>query len=154
MTRKILITGATGKVGAAVIPHLAADTDIEVIAAARSPAKAAHLGVPVVHLDFDQVETLVPALHGIDSVFMLTGYTVDMFRQSKDFINAAKRAGVRRIVHLGACGDDDTDVAHWVGSSSSSGTSSGRGLRSRICAPTSTCRTCWATVAPAPCATA
>ncbi len=113
MTTRILITGATGKVGGAVIPLLAGQARVDVVAAARAPEKAAGLGVPVVLMDFDRKETLAPALAGIDSVLMLTGYTVDMFKQSKAFINEAKRAGVKHIVHLGACGDDDTEVAHW-----------------------------------------
>jgi NAD(P)H dehydrogenase (quinone) len=113
MTTRILIAGATGKVGGAVIPLLAGQPGVEVVAAARAPEKAAGLGVPVVLMDFDRKETLAPALEGIDSVLMLTGYTVDMFKQSKAFINEAKRAGVKHIVHLGACGDDDTEVAHW-----------------------------------------
>jgi NAD(P)H dehydrogenase (quinone) len=113
MSTRILITGATGKVGGAVIPLLAGQPGVDVVAAARAPEKAAGLGVPVVPMDFDRKETLAPALEGIDSVLMLTGYTVDMFRQSKAFINEAKRAGVKHIVHLGACGDDDTEVAHW-----------------------------------------
>lgn len=113
MPSKILIMGATGKVGAAVIPHLLNDTRFDVVAAARTPSKAQHLGVPVVELDLDKPKTLAPALVGVDRVFMLTGYTVDMFQQSKSFLNEAKRAGVKHIVHLGACGDDDTKVAHW-----------------------------------------
>jgi NAD(P)H dehydrogenase (quinone) len=113
MSTRILITGATGKVGGAVIPLLAGQPGVDVVAAARAPEKAAGLGVPVVPMDFDRKETLAPALEGIDSVLMLTGYTVDMFRQSKAFINEARRAGVKHIVHLGACGDDDTEVAHW-----------------------------------------
>jgi NAD(P)H dehydrogenase (quinone) len=36
-----------------------------------------------------------------------------MMQQSKDFLNAAKRAGVKHIVHLGACGDNDTRVPHY-----------------------------------------
>jgi uncharacterized protein YbjT (DUF2867 family) len=44
---------------------------------------------------------------------MVTGYTIDMMRQSKDFLNIAKRAAVKYIVHLGACGDNDTRVAHY-----------------------------------------
>lgn len=110
---KILVTGATGKVGSALVRLLRDDPSIEVIAGVRSPDKAAHLGVTVVHLDFDREETLEPAMQGIERVFMMTGYTVDMFRQSKAFVNAAVRAGVKHIVHLGACGDDDTRVAHW-----------------------------------------
>jgi len=44
---------------------------------------------------------------------LATGYTIDMLRQSKDFLNIAKKVGVKHIVHLGACGDNDTRVAHY-----------------------------------------
>ena len=66
----------------------------------------------MVYLDLDQVDTMAPALEGIDRLFMVTGYTIDMLRQSKDLLNAAKRAGVKHVVHLGACGNDDTRIAH------------------------------------------
>jgi NAD(P)H dehydrogenase (quinone) len=110
---RILVMGATGQVGGAVVSELVKDANIEVVAAARDVDKAGQLGVPVVHLNLDKIETLAPALDGVDSVFMATGYTVDMLRQSKDLVNAAKRTGVKHIVHLGACGDDDTRVAHY-----------------------------------------
>ena len=110
---KILVLGATGQVGGSVLRLLSADPNVQTIAAARSPDKARHLGASVRHLDLDRVESIAPALEGIERVFMATGYTVDMLRQSKDFLNAARRAGVRHIVHLGACGDDDTRVAHY-----------------------------------------
>jgi NAD(P)H dehydrogenase (quinone) len=110
---RILVMGATGQVGGGVVSELVKDASVEVVAAARDVGKAGRLGVPVVHLDLDKIETFAPALQGIDSVFMATGYTVDMLRQSKDLVNAAKRAGVNHIVHLGACGDDDTRVAHY-----------------------------------------
>ncbi len=110
---KVLVMGATGQVGGALIPLLAKDKSIEVIAAARNREKAAKLAVPSVHLDLDDISTFAPALEGIDRIFMATGYTVDMLRQSKDLVNSAQRAGVKQIVHLGACGDDDTRVAHY-----------------------------------------
>jgi NAD(P)H dehydrogenase (quinone) len=47
-------------------------------------------------------------------VFLATGYTIHMFRQSRDFLNAAKQAGVHHVVHLGAPGGDDTPVEHWL----------------------------------------
>jgi NAD(P)H dehydrogenase (quinone) len=105
--------GATGQVGRAVIPHLASNPNIEIVAASRSPEKATNLGVPVVHLDLDRFETLAPALEGVERIFLATGYTIDMLRQSKALLDEAKRAGVKHVVHLGACGDNDTQVAHY-----------------------------------------
>ncbi|WP_029919989.1 NmrA family NAD(P)-binding protein [Nevskia soli] len=115
MNRKprVLVLGATGQVGGALVHLLKVRPEVEVVAAARNPDKAARLGVPVVHLDLDRIETFAPALEGVDRIFMATGYTVDMLRQSKDLVNSAKRADVSQIVHLGACGDDDTRVAHY-----------------------------------------
>jgi NAD(P)H dehydrogenase (quinone) len=110
---RVLVMGATGQVGGSVASRLSEQAQLDVVAAARNPAKAAHLGVPVVHLDLDKIETLAPALEGVDRVFMATAYTVDMLRQSKDLVNIARKAGVKQIVHLGACGDDDTRVAHY-----------------------------------------
>ena len=85
-----------------MIPLLAGSSTVEVVAAARNRAKAAKLGVSAVHLDLDDFATIAPALIGIDRIFMATGYTVDMLRQSKDLVNCAVRAGVKQIVHLGA----------------------------------------------------
>lgn len=110
---RVLVMGATGQVGAAVASLLSKQPHLDVLAAARNGSKAAHLNLPIVHLDLDQIETLAPALEGVDRLFMATAYTVDMLRQSKDLVNIAKRAGVKQIVHLGACGDDDTRVAHY-----------------------------------------
>ena len=80
MTRKpaILIVGATGTVGKAVLPHLIANPNVEPMSGPRNPEKAANLGLPVVYLDLDKTETIEPALQGIDRAFLLTGYTIDM----------------------------------------------------------------------------
>lgn len=110
----VLITGATGQVGRGVVNFLRDDPTVRIIAAARKPAKAKDLAVPIVELDLDRVETFGPALEGIERVFLMTGYTVAMLRQSKVFLDAARKAGVRHVVHLGACGDDEATVAHWV----------------------------------------
>jgi NAD(P)H dehydrogenase (quinone) len=112
--RRILVTGATGQIGGELLRLLSDDDNLEIVAAARNPEKARGLGVPVVLFDYDREETLAPALAGVDSIFMLTGYTVDMMKQSYALVNAAKRAGVKYIVHLGAPGDNDTRVAHWA----------------------------------------
>ena len=113
----VLVTGATGQVGGGVLRRLQANEAIELVAAVRTPDKARPfeaLGIRTVLLDFDDEATLAPALQGIDRALLVTGYTVDMLRQSKAFLDKAQVAGVQHIVHLGACGRDDTTVAHWA----------------------------------------
>jgi NAD(P)H dehydrogenase (quinone) len=117
---KILITGATGQVGSKVIDFILRSehaANVEIVAAVRSAHKANSFtgkGISTVLFDFDDESTHAAALNGIDRLFIVTGYTVDMLRQSKALIDAAKVAGVQHIVHLGACGRDDTTVAHWA----------------------------------------
>src|SRR5258708_1492337 len=103
---RILVMGAAGQGGKKVIPPLAANQDVTTSAAVRSPEKAQGIGIPVVYLDLDKPETIAAGLDGVDRAFMLTGCSIDMMRQSKEFLNIAKNAGVKYIVHLGACGDN------------------------------------------------
>jgi hypothetical protein len=49
-----------------------------------------------------------PRFRNIDRVFIITGYTVDMLHKVKYWI--MPKAGVKHIVHLGACGPDDTTI--------------------------------------------
>jgi NAD(P)H dehydrogenase (quinone) len=114
---KVLITGATGQVGSKTVEFLLASKEVEMVAAVHSPEKAAAFadkGLATVTLDLDDEGTHLPALKGINRLFLVTGYTVDMLRQSKAILDNAKKAGVQHVVHLGACGRDDTTVAHWA----------------------------------------
>lgn len=113
---RILIIGATGKVGSKILHYLQSAGDSHPVAAVRSLEKAGSLkekGIETVLLDLDKPETLLPALEGIDSALLLTGYTVDMLRQSKRFLDAAKQSGVQHIVHVGASNAPTNEVAHW-----------------------------------------
>jgi len=113
---KILVLGATGKVGGETLRQLQLAGDSQPVAAVRSSEKAkvlAEQGIEAVVLDLDQPETLLPALRGIDRALLLTGYSVDMLRQSKRFIDAAKIAGVQHLVHVGASTAPTNEVAHW-----------------------------------------
>lgn len=120
MARRILVTGATGTVGGAVMRLLKADADrgsIELVGAARSESGAARLrrdGFNPAAFDFDDPATLRPALRGVDGVFLLTGYSVDMLVHSKRLLDAARAEGVRHVVHLGALAADDTPHAHFA----------------------------------------
>ncbi|MEM1369122.1 MAG: NAD(P)H-binding protein, partial [Cyanobacteria bacterium P01_H01_bin.15] len=113
---KILVLGATGKVGSETLRQLQLNGDSHPVAAVRSIAKAQTLeakGFETVFLDLEQPSTLKPALEGIERALLLTGYTVDMLRQSKRFLDAAKVAGVNHIVHIGASTAPTNEVAHW-----------------------------------------
>ncbi len=118
MTNKpnILVLGATGKVGGEVVSQLVNTEGVKVIAATRSPEKAQafkNRGIESVVLDLDDPETIAPALKNIDRALLLTGYTVDMLRQSKRFLDTAKQTGVKHIVHIGASTAPTNEVAHW-----------------------------------------
>ncbi|MEM8675907.1 MAG: NmrA family NAD(P)-binding protein [Cyanobacteria bacterium P01_G01_bin.67] len=118
MTSKpnILVLGATGKVGGEVVNQLVDNQDINIIAATRSTDKAQafkHKGIDSVILDLDKPDTITPALENIDRALLLTGYTVDMLRQSKRFLDTAKQTGVKHIVHIGASTAPTNEVAHW-----------------------------------------
>lgn len=112
----ILILGATGKVGGETARILAETNDVHAIAGVRYPEKAQHLaetGIELRVLDLDRHDTLLPALKGVNRAFLLTGYSVDMLKQSKAFLDAAKQAGVAHIVHSGASSAPTNEVAHW-----------------------------------------
>lgn len=109
----ILIIGATGQVGQAIQQQLPQFAYLDIVLACRNPTKLAHSPYPVVAFDYNDKTSMQQALIGIDSVFMMTGYSIDMLKHSKNFVDIAAKSQVKYIMHLGACGGDDTDVAHW-----------------------------------------
>ena len=112
----ILILGATGKVGSQVVQQLVDVDNCNVIAATRSPDKKQNFndkGIDSVILDLDDPQTLTSALKDVDRALLLTGYTADMLRQSKRFLDAAKQTGVKHIVHLGTSSAPTNEVSHW-----------------------------------------
>ena len=70
---KIAITGATGQLGHYVIQALLTKTDAQnIVALVRDLNKDQHLkaqGVELRHFDYDQTDTLAPALEGIDKLW-------------------------------------------------------------------------------------
>jgi uncharacterized protein YbjT (DUF2867 family) len=100
---KILITGAAGNVGGAVLDNLGT-TDADVRALTRDEAKAESLrdrGVEAVVGDFLKPKTLGPALEGVSTVFLLTPIHPDQVAQAGNMIEAARKSGNDpRIVRL------------------------------------------------------
>lgn len=112
----VLVIGATGKIGLETARLLVQSNDVHVIAGVRVPEKAKQLaeqGIEIRSFDLDRQDTLAPALEGVDRALLLTGYTVDMLKQSKAFLDTAKQTGVQHIVHIGASGAATNEVPHW-----------------------------------------
>jgi len=65
-------------------------------------------------LDLDDPRIFALALAGVDRVFLLTGYTVAMLTRSKTLVDAARKAGVSHIVHVGVFAEWDTTDAHFA----------------------------------------
>ncbi|RYH11313.1 SDR family oxidoreductase [Tropicimonas sp. IMCC6043] len=95
------VTGATGQFGRNVVAGLVARVGAEsVVALARSPEKAADLGVEARLADYDQPETLAPALQGVDTLLLISGSELGKrAEQHRAVIDAAKESGVSRIVY-------------------------------------------------------
>ena len=109
----IAITGATGALGrltiAALKSRLPAD---QIVALARSPEKAADLGVTARVFDYDRPETLEPALAGVDKLLLISGNEVgSRAAQHRAVIAAAKAAGVKEIVYTSLLHADKTPLS-------------------------------------------
>ncbi|KEP71607.1 NmrA family transcriptional regulator [Thioclava dalianensis] len=97
----LALTGATGQLGRLVIEKLTALNPAQpVVALARSPEKARELGVEVRPFDYDQPDTLAPALDGVETLLLISGSEVGRrVPQHEAVIAAAKTAGVGHIVY-------------------------------------------------------
>ena len=103
-SRSLLVLGVTGQVGTLVAQHLKR-SEVHFSVGTRRKAnleELAHQFGASRFIDLDDPRTFDEALKDITGVFLLTGYTVAMLVQSKSLIDAAKRNGVKHIVHLGA----------------------------------------------------
>jgi uncharacterized protein YbjT (DUF2867 family) len=124
---RILVTGISGYVGAALVPRLQA-AGHEVRGFARSPERVAAAGVlldDVVVGDAVSGAGLGRALDGADAAYYLihsmegpaaTGFPEHERRAAERFATAARAAGVRRIVYLGGLVPDTGTVSRHLAS--------------------------------------
>jgi uncharacterized protein YbjT (DUF2867 family) len=89
----ILITGATGNAGGAVVQSLA-EKGIPARALIRSETTLPN-GVEPVYGDLNRPDTFVDALTGVTGIFLLSGYD-----RLEELLTNAVQAGVRKVVVL------------------------------------------------------
>lgn len=105
---KILVTGATGKLGGKIVETLLKSVPAGQIAVSvRNPGKAGALkdrGVDVRHGDFDLPETLDSAFNGIDRILIIStdGDNRTRIRQHAAAVAAAQHAKVGFIAYTSA----------------------------------------------------
>ena len=100
----IAVTGASGQLGRLVIKALLEKTEAsEIIALVRTPEAVADLaakGVTVRKADYDQPESYVEALKGVDKLLLISSSAVGQrVPQHKAVIEAAKASGVKFMAY-------------------------------------------------------
>jgi uncharacterized protein YbjT (DUF2867 family) len=116
---RILVTGATGLAGSAVIREFVRN-GYPVRALVRSRAKArAFEAFPTVELvegDMSRPATLDEALSGVDRVLLISSSDQQMAERQSTFIDAARKAEVRHIVKFSGLSAADVDTPFVFGS--------------------------------------
>lgn len=102
----IVITGANGQLGSTVVNHLVNITGqtADLAVSVREPANATDYttrGIEVRQGDYGDKDSMVRAFTGADTIFIVSGDApVDIrTRQQRNVVDAAKEAGVKRIVY-------------------------------------------------------
>jgi NAD(P)H dehydrogenase (quinone) len=113
---KMLVTGATGKLGTKVVQTLLKSVPASQLAVSvRKPEKAEGFrerGVEVRHGDFDHPETLVSAFAGIDRLLIISadGDNETRIRQHTNAVTAAQRAQVKFIAYTSAANASESTL--------------------------------------------
>jgi len=114
----ILVTGATGSVGRGLARELAAQgTPARMITRDAEKAKALEeQGFEVVVGDLERGEDVDRSLKGVESLFLLTSQQPRQAELQGSVVDAAKRAGVKRIVKVsGGSAVNAKESGSWVG---------------------------------------
>ncbi len=125
--QKILLTGATGFIGSSLLKELARQ-ELQVNCLSRSAAKlAGKLPEGDIHIfeaDLLEAETLSPAFEGVDAAYYLVhsmsggkkGFADRDRRAAQNFVEAAEKAGVERIIYMGGLGEKEAKLSQHLSS--------------------------------------
>ncbi|WP_333828207.1 SDR family oxidoreductase [Pararhodobacter sp.] len=130
----IAVTGATGQLGRLVIDALKQKLPANgILALARDLHKAADLGVPARHIDYNAPETLEKALNGVETLLLISSSEIGHRAvQHRNVIAAAKAAGVARIVYTSLLHADTSPLSLAVEHSDTEAALKASGLRYTI----------------------
>jgi uncharacterized protein YbjT (DUF2867 family) len=104
----ILVTGASGTVGKAVLNEVArSGTEHKAMYRSAGEAAKAPAGTQTVIADFAKKETLAAALRDVDSVYLVCSPIPDLVQLESNMIEACLAAGVKHIVLNSALGAGD-----------------------------------------------
>lgn len=110
--KRILVTGARGNVGGAVIRALAASSATAVAGGTAPENMPAPEGIEKVTIDYTRPDTVKTALEGVDGLFLVAP-PLDWEAPAKidPVIDRARAAGVRHIIFNSAMGVDQNEEA-------------------------------------------
>ncbi|XOQ14311.1 MAG: NmrA domain-containing protein [Shouchella clausii] len=115
---KTLVLGASGQIGSKIIKELDKNSKgLDVVFATHDEKVAEKWrseGRNGIAFDLNNPTDFPDVLEGVERVFLLTTYTSDMLFQAKMFVDAAKEAGVKHIIHLGVFTSRKDPVPHFV----------------------------------------
>jgi uncharacterized protein YbjT (DUF2867 family) len=122
---RILVVGASGYIGGRLVPQLAArGHDLTLMSRDPRPLAARFPDATVAAADLLEPSTLPSALEGVELAYYLAhsmgagerGFADRDRQAARNFAQAARRAGVSRIIYLGGLGDDSPDLSHHLAS--------------------------------------
>ena len=104
----ILVTGASGNVGKAVLAEVArSGQKHRAMYRSKADAAKAPVGTEAVIADFADKQSLAAALRGVESLYLVCSPIRELVQLEGNAIEASEAAGVRRIVLNSALGAGD-----------------------------------------------
>ncbi|MEB8388812.1 SDR family oxidoreductase [Rhodobacteraceae bacterium KMM 6894] len=106
----IAVTAVSGHLGGAIVRNLVTTAKGEtIVGLARTPANARDLGIDIRAGDYGQPDQLRTSLDGVDTLLLVSGMDAPNARiqQHRNVIEAAKSAGVQKIVYTSIQGVEE-----------------------------------------------
>lgn len=114
-TSPILVTGATGSTGSAIVRALTARRAPVRAMVRRPPSEGTFpAGVETVVADFDDQKSMAAALAGVSRAYLVTPSSEQAQEQQVRFVDQAVRSGVQRLVVLSQLGAELTSPVRFL----------------------------------------